>query len=130
MEHDQYLRTVLQRLGDHKLHAKFKKREFWLTKVAFLGHIVSQEGISVDPCKTEPGSNWSTPMNVSEMRSLLGLVGYYRRFLKDLSKIASPLTELTRKEIKYEWSQKCERRFQELKTRLTTVPILTLPKGT
>ena len=93
----------------------------------FLGHVVSKDGISVDPTKIEAVTNWERPRTPTEVRSFLGLAGYYRRFVQDFAKIATPLTRLTRKEEKFEWTPKCEESFQELKKRLTTAPVLTLP---
>jgi hypothetical protein len=80
-EHEQHLRVVLEKLKIHRLYAKFSKCEFWLERVAFLGHILTAEGVAVDPEKVEAVSNWQRPTNVSEIRSFLGLVGYYRRFI-------------------------------------------------
>ena len=94
-EHEQHLRIVLQLLRENRLYAKFSKCEFWQTEVKFLGHVVSQGGISVDPAKVEAVSNWQRPRNVPEIRSFLGLDGYYSRFVQDFSRIASPLTQLT-----------------------------------
>lgn len=125
--HVKHLKLVLQTLRSTQLYAKFSKCEFWLDRVGFLGHIVSAEGVSVDPQKVEEVSNWSRPTNVTEIGSFLGLAGYYRRFVQDFSKIAAPLTRLTRKGVKFEWSEKCEQSFQELKNRLTSAPVLTLP---
>ncbi|XP_075492370.1 uncharacterized protein LOC142530420 [Primulina tabacum] len=101
-----------------------------LNKVAFLGHIVSKEGISVDPSKIESIKKWSIPKTVLEVRSFLGLAGYYRRFIADFSKIALPLTSLTRKSIKFEWTIECQQAFQTLKDKLTSAPVLVLPCGT
>jgi len=81
----------------------------------------------MDPQKIEAVANWPRPKNPTEVRSFLGLVGYYRRFVQDFSKIATPLTNLARKVTKYEWTERCERAFQELKKRLTSAPILALP---
>jgi hypothetical protein len=100
-EHEQHLRVVLERLRAHKLYAKFSKCEFWLEKVAFLGHVLTAEGVAVDPEKVEAVSNWQQPTNVSEIRSFLGLAGYYRRFIEGFSKIARPMTELLKKEKKF-----------------------------
>ena len=94
-EYAQHLRLVLQRLKDKQLYAKFKKCEFWLNKVIFLGHIVSHEGIMVDLAKVKAVSQWKQPRNMSEVRSFLGLAGYYRRFVEGFLKIALPLTLLT-----------------------------------
>ena len=128
-EHEEHLRIVLQTLRKNRLYAKFKKCEFWLEQVAFLGHVISKKGISVDPGKIEAVSNWPRPTNVHEVRSFLGLAGYYRRFVEGFSKIASSLTMLTRKNVKFQWSDACEKSFQELKRRLVTAPVLTIPSG-
>ena len=97
-EHEQHLRIVLEKLRAHKLYAKFSKCEFWLTKIAFLGHILSEEGLAVDPTKEEAVTKWKQPTIVTEVRSFLGLAGYYRRFIKRFLKIARPMTELTKKD--------------------------------
>lgn len=128
-EHEEHLRIALQLLRENQLYAKLNKCEFWLEQVAFLGHIISREGLSVDPSKIEAVVQWERPKNVTEIRSFLGLAGYYRRFVQGFSSIASPLTKLTRKNEPYVWSDKCEVSFQELKKRLTTAPVLTLPSG-
>ena len=91
---------------------------------------MSDEGISVDPNKIEAIINWKQPKSVTEIRSFLGLAGYYRRFVEGFSRLAGPLTALTRKGQKYVWTERCEESFQELKRRLTTAPVLTLPQGT
>ncbi|KAL6318509.1 hypothetical protein AAG906_000587 [Vitis piasezkii] len=116
-------------LRDKQLYAKLKKCEFWLDRVSFLGHVVTKDGISVDPRKVDVVSNWRRPTTVTEIRSFLGLAGYYRRFIEGFSKIALPLTSLTQKGVKFEWSDDCERSFQELKNRLVIAPILTIPSG-
>ena len=110
-EHEEHLHQVLETLRANKLYAKFSKCEFWLRKVTFLGHVVSSEGVSVDPAKIEAVTNWTRPSTVSEIRSFLGLAGYYRRFVEDFSRIASPLTQLTRKGTPFVWSPACERSF-------------------
>ena len=109
------------------MNAKFSKCEFWLNEVVFLGHVISGGGIFVDPKKIEAIVSWEQPKNVSKIRSFLGLVEYYRRFVEKISLIAVPLTRLTRKGVKYEWSDDCEQSFQELKSRLTMAPVLVLP---
>ena len=102
------MRLALQTLKEHQLYAKFSKCEFWLSEVHFLGHVVSVEGISVDPTKIKSVNDWKAPLGVTEVRSFLGLASYYRRFVEGFSKIAAPLTALTRKGKKYEWTEKCE----------------------
>ncbi|KAL2938982.1 Transposon Ty3-I Gag-Pol polyprotein [Bienertia sinuspersici] len=129
-EHEEHLRRTLDILRRDRWYAKLSKCEFWLKRIAFLGHIVSNEGVSVDPSKIKAVSEWPRPTNVTEIRSFLGLAGYYRRFVKDFSRIAQPITRLMRKEVKFEWKEDCEKAFVELKKRLTTAPILTLPSGT
>jgi hypothetical protein len=98
-----------------------------MEKVAFLGHVLSAERIAVDPSKVESVTKWEQPLNVTDVRSFLGLAGYYRRFIENFSKIAKPMTELLKNNTKFEWSEACEKSFQELKKRLTTAAVLTLP---
>ncbi|KAL4018449.1 hypothetical protein IC575_022045 [Cucumis melo] len=128
-EHEEHLRMVLQTLRDNKLYAKFSKCEFWLKQVSFLGHVVSKAGVSVDPAKIEAVTGWTRPSTVSEVRSFLGLAGYYRRFVENFSRIATPLTQLTRKGAPFVWSRACEDSFQTLKQKLVTAPVLTVPDG-
>ncbi|KAI3815594.1 hypothetical protein L1987_15268 [Smallanthus sonchifolius] len=128
-EHEQHLRLILELLKKEQLYAKFSKCEFWLKEVQFLGHIVNDKGIHVDPAKIEAVKNWSTPKTPTEIRSFLGLAGYYRRFISNFSKIAVPLTALTHKGKSYEWGPKQEEAFQTLKHKLCNAPILTLPSG-
>ncbi|XP_052193963.1 uncharacterized protein LOC127802285 [Diospyros lotus] len=128
-EHESHLRIILQTLQEHKLYAKFSKCEFWLYQVAFLGHVISAEGISVDPAKITAVANWKQPRSVTEIKSFLGLAGYYRKFVEGFSKIATPLTKLTQKGVKFDWSKQCEESFQTLKDKLTTAPVLAMPNG-
>jgi hypothetical protein len=129
-EHEEHLSTVLSILRKQKLFAKFKKCEFWLEEVTFLGHVISKERISVDPSKVEIVVNWAMPMSVHEVRNFFGLASYYRRFVEGFSKLATPLTKLTKKNEVFFWVEDYERSFQELKHRLVTEPVLTLPSRT
>ena len=121
------MRIVLEMLREKKLYAKFSKCEFWLDSVSFLGHVVSKDGVMVDPSKIEAVKSWVRPTNVTEVRSFVGLAGYYHRFVKGFSSVASQLTNLTKQSVPFVWSDECEESFQKLKTLLTTAPILTLP---
>ena len=126
-EHEQHLQLALQVLRENQLYAKLEKCDFWLQEIQFLGHMVSKEGISVDPAKVEAVMRWERPKSVFEIRSFLGLAGYYRRFIENFSRIACPMTRLTRKGVSFDWNDKCEESFQELKKRLTTAPVLITP---
>nr|GEW64402.1 putative reverse transcriptase domain-containing protein [Tanacetum cinerariifolium] len=128
-EHEGHLRIVLGTLRQEKLYAKFLKCEFWLGQVAFLGHIVSADGITMDPAKVEAITKWPRPKTVTEVRSFLGLAGYYRRFVEGFSRFALPLTKPMRKDEKFFWNEEREKSFEELKKRLVFAPILTLPSG-
>ena len=128
-DHEYHLRQVLQRLRNEKLYAKFSKCKFWLQEVGFLGHIVNSQGLSVDPEKVKAVLDWSRPTNVTEIRSFLGLAGYYRRFVEGFSRIAAPLTKLTQKREKFVWTDKCEASFQKLKEKLVSAPVLALPES-
>ena len=110
-EHEQHLRLSLQTLREHKLYAKFSKCEFSLDSVAFLGHVVSKDGISVDMKKVEAIQSWPRPTSVSEIRSFLGLTGYYRWLIKDFSRLAAPLTRLTQKQVAFQLNDACEKFF-------------------
>ncbi|KAJ0468921.1 putative nucleotidyltransferase, Ribonuclease H [Helianthus annuus] len=129
-EHCEHLHALLTLLRKERLYAKFSKCEFWLQEVQFLGHVVNHKGIHVDPAKIEAITKWKVPQTAMEIRSFLGLAGYYRRFIKDFSKIAVPLTKLTCKAAKFEWGPRQEEAFKILKHRLTNAPILALPEGT
>ncbi|KAJ0927013.1 putative nucleotidyltransferase, Ribonuclease H [Helianthus annuus] len=128
-DHERHLRLILQLLQTEKLYAKLSKCEFWLKEVQFLGHVVNDKGIHVDPAKIEAVKNWHTPRTPTEIRSFLGLAGYYRRFIANFSRIALPLTTLTHKGKPFDWGPKQEEAFQTLKQKLCDAPILTLPEG-
>ena len=103
------------------MYANWEKCEFWLAEVRFLGHVVSSEGILVDPAKIEAVSTWVQPKNVFEIRSFLGLAGYYRRFVQDFARLAAPMTLLTRKGVKFVWTEAQERALDELERWLTVL---------
>ena len=126
-EHAEHLRLVLGVLREKQLYAKLSKCEFWMDEVQFLGHVISAQGIAVDPAKVEAVVKWESPKSATEIKSFVGLAGYYRRFIEGFSKIVAPLTLLTRKDQPFTWTDKCEDSFQELKKRLTSAPILVIP---
>nr|GEV81082.1 putative reverse transcriptase domain-containing protein [Tanacetum cinerariifolium] len=128
-EHEDHLHIMLGTLRQEKLYAKFSKCEFRLGQVAFLGHIVSADGIAMDHAKVEAITKWPRPKTVTEVRSFLGLAGYYRRFVEGFPRLALPLTKLMRKGEKFVWNEEREKSFEELKKRLVFAPILTLPSG-
>jgi hypothetical protein len=124
--HEDHLRLVLQKLHCNQLYTKFSKCDFWLKEVTFLGHIITDEGIKVDPSKISEILNWKQPTDVSKIRSFLGLAGYYRRFIKGFSKIVKPLTSLLEKGKEFKWDEACQKCFEELKEKLTTAPVLVM----
>jgi hypothetical protein len=96
-------------------------------QVAFLGQVISEGGISVDPSKIEDVLSWKAPTSVHDIQSFLRLAGYYQRFIEGFLKVSKHMTELLEKDKKFEWTPACEASFQELKKRLTTAPILVMP---
>jgi hypothetical protein len=123
-EHEEHLRLVLQVLREHQLYAKYNKCDFFQRQIQYLGHVILEDGVAVDPKNIKAIMDWPTPRNVSEVRSFMGLVGYYRRFIKGFSKIGHPITSLQRKGVKFVWSTECETNFQQLKHLLTNAPVL------
>jgi hypothetical protein len=103
-EHEKHLRLLLEKLRSNQLYIKFSKCEFWLTKVTFLGYVISAGGFSVDLGKVKDVLNWMPPTSDSAIHSFLGLAGYYRRFIKDFSKIAKPMMKLLEKNKAFEWT--------------------------
>jgi hypothetical protein len=126
-DHEEHLRLVLQKLRDNQLYAKYSKCEFWIDEVPFLGHIISNEGISVDPGKVKEIMVSSIPTTVTEIQSFLGLVGYYRRFIEGFSKISKPMTSLLEKGREFKWVLNCQDSFNQLKLILMSPPVLVMP---
>ena len=124
------LRVVLQVLKEKQFFSKYSKCEFWLRSVAFHGHIISSDGVEVDLRKTDVVKNWPRPLTLIDIRSFLGLPGYYQRFVEGFVTIVYPLTTLTKNSMKFEWSEACESIFQIMKDMLTFAPVLILPEGT
>ncbi|GAU42077.1 hypothetical protein TSUD_326550 [Trifolium subterraneum] len=125
-EHLEHLEMVLRILQKHELVANKKKCQFGQTYVEYLGHLITNLGVAVDPSKVISVTNWPVPRNVKGVRGFLGLTGYYRKFIKDYDKIVRPLTELTKKD-GFVWNENAQRAFDSLKKSLTTAPVLTLP---
>jgi hypothetical protein len=123
-EHEEHFRLVLQVLREHQLYAKFSKCNFFQKQIHYLGHVISEEGVVVDPDNIKFIMEWPTPKDVSDIRSFMGLVGYYRRFIKGFSKIGCPITAFQKKRDKFTWTQECEERFQSLKHLMTHVPMM------
>ena len=123
---EEHLRLVLQKLRENQLYAKLSKCEFWLNEVSFLGHVITDGGIVVDPSMVRDVLKWEPPQTVSEIRSFLGLTGYYRRFIEGFSKIVKPLTSLLEKGKAFVWSEDCQASFEELKKWLTTALVLAM----
>ena len=117
LKHQEHLRKVLSTRRENKLYAKFSKCEFWLQQVSFLGHVVSKDRISIDPTK------------VTEVLSFLGFTRYYRRYVQDFARIASPLTQLTRKGVPFPYNDACEASFNNLKERLVIASVLIVPES-
>ncbi|GJX63362.1 putative reverse transcriptase domain-containing protein, partial [Tanacetum coccineum] len=128
-EHEEHLKAILELLKKEKMYAKYSKCKFWIPKVQFLCYVIDSRGIHVDPAKIESIKDWASPKTPTEIRQVLGLAGYYRRFIKGFSKIAKSMTNLTQKGIKFDWGEKEENAFQLIKQKLCSAPILALHKG-
>jgi hypothetical protein len=111
-EHAQHLQIILTRLREHQLYAKFSKCAFWLEEIQFLGHVLSANGIAVDPSEVKDILEWKRPTTVHKVRSFLGLAGYYRRFILDFSKLVKPITSLLKNDTKFNWSSRCNEAFE------------------
>ncbi|GKF51293.1 putative reverse transcriptase domain-containing protein [Tanacetum coccineum] len=128
-EHANHLRIILELLKKEKLYAKFSKCDFWIHIVQFIRHLIDSQGLHVDPATIEVVNNWTSPTTPTEIRQFLGLADHYWRFIKDFSKIAKSLTELTQKNKKYIWGEDQETAFQLLKQKLCEALILALLEG-
>jgi len=126
-EHVEHIQCVLAVLRKECLYANLEKCIFCTDKVVFLGFVVSAHGVEVDEEKIKAVHEWKPPQNVSQVRSFLGLAGFYRRFVKNFSSIAAPINQLTKKDIPFHWGKEQENAFEELKKRLTSAPLLALP---
>nr|GFC28376.1 putative reverse transcriptase domain-containing protein [Tanacetum cinerariifolium] len=128
-EREEHLRKILEFLKKEELYAKFSKCEFWIPKVQFIGHVIDNQGIHMDPVEIESVKDWASPKSPTEIHQFLGLTGYYRRFIEGFSKVAKPMTKLTQKKVEFKWGDKQEAAFQLLKQKLCSAPILALPEG-
>ena len=126
-EHEEHLKLVLKQLRKHQLYAKVSKCEFFKRQLEYLGHEVSSEGIKVSPAKIEAIKSWPIPRTVRQVRSFVGLANFYRKFIKGFSEIAKPLTELTKKDVPFNWKDEQNEAMKRLKRALCTTPVLLLP---
>lgn len=124
--HKDHLQCVLGKLAANSLYANYKKCAFGQTKVGYLGHVISQEGVSVDMEKVQAILDWPIPRNLKELREFLGLTGYYRKFVARYVQIASPLTEQLRKD-SFGWNDRATLAFENLKAAMIQPPVLLLP---
>jgi hypothetical protein len=125
-DHVQHIRLVLQTLLQHKLFLKFKKCAFAQQNIEYLGHVLSNDGVSTDPSKIDAMVNWHVPKSLTEVRGFLDLTGYYRKFVRNYGILAKPLTSLLKSKT-FSWSKEADDAFQALKQAMTFVPVLTLP---
>jgi transposase InsO family protein len=126
-DHLQHLREVLEILRQQQLYCRLHKCHFNRTEISYLGHLVSQEGIRPDPEGIEKVKNWPVPQCVKHIQQFLGLANYFRKFIQGYSKMATPLTNLTKKDVKWDWTAKCQEAFEHIKECLTTAPLLKMP---
>ncbi|KAL0165682.1 hypothetical protein M9458_037526, partial [Cirrhinus mrigala] len=126
-DHVQHVRQVLQRLLENQLFVKVEKCEFHVKSVSFLGHIISVEGIRMDPAKVRAVSDWPTPDSRKALQRFLGFANFYRRFIRNFGQVSAPLTALTSTRVEFSWSAAAQAAFDELKHRFTSAPILVTP---
>jgi hypothetical protein len=125
-EHLQHVKQVFQALCDHKLALKRSKCSFGMNTMMYLGHIISESGVAMDPAKVETVEAWPSPWSLRALRGFLGLTGYYRKFITGYGTVAAPLTTLIKQEV-FRWTDKAEKAFQLLKRALTQAPLLQMP---
>jgi hypothetical protein len=123
-EHERHLRLILEKLREAGLHVKIEKCHFFQTEVKFLGLIVGTSGVRMDPEKIRTIVEWKQPRNVTDIKSFTGFAGFYRRFIKNFSKILAPITALEKKGIQFRWTDECQQSFDYLKAEFTKEPIL------
>jgi hypothetical protein len=123
----EHISVVLKLLQHHHFHVKLSKCSFAKQELCYLGHIISSQGVSTSPTKIEVIRNWPQPTTVKDLRSFLGMAGYYRKFVPNFGLISKPLTNLLRKDILFVWTSTTEASFQALKTALASTPVLAIP---
>jgi RNase H-like domain found in reverse transcriptase len=122
----QHLKLMLKKLRDHKLCAKMSKYDFGVIEVEYLGHIISSHGVAIDPHKIKAMKSWPEPTNVKQLRDFLGLIGYYRKFIKGYGAISKPFTNLLRKN-SFKWDEESKSVFDQLKSAMCSAPVLAMP---
>lgn len=125
-EHITHVRKVLEVLREHKFYAKAKKCTFMQKQLLYLGHLIDANGVCPDPAKVAAVTQWAPPQDLHQLRSFLGFTNYFRKFIQGYSKIVSPLTHMTRKGVKYDWSPQCQEAFDTIKDALTSAPTLVI----
>jgi hypothetical protein len=126
-EHEKHLTTVMQILKDNKLFIKKSKCSFAQQQLEYLGHVIGVQGVATDPSKIQAVKDWPTPTSVKQLRSFLGLAGYYRRFIRQYGVISRPLSDLLKKNILFQWTSVQQQAFEALKQALISAPVLSLP---
>ena len=132
-EHEQHVRTILNEFRKHKLYAKESKCEFFLSEVKFLGFIVGTDGVKVDPTKVEAVKTWPVPKSITDVRSFLGFVGFYRKFIKNHSAVVAPISNLTKTSVqgsRFIWTPAAQLAFEKMIDLLCSAPVLVLPDPT
>ena len=129
-DHIEHLKCVLEVLRKEKLYASFKKCNFCMERIVFLGYVVSSQGIEVDEETVKAIREWAKPKSIIEARSFYGLASFYRRFVKDFGTIVAPLTEIVKKSVGFKWDNEQENAFNTIKERLCFAPLLALPNFT